>query len=135
MQKTGGAQAGAPAATYDVNLAQTITVTQPNPLELTFSSSAFPTFSTYVLSTGTAAVDLSPVGVVPGGADVEEIAFAKDMTGNWVLILQLAMGDSTSATVVQFASYDPKDAPPASATLAVDYLDQMFALAGTTAEK
>ena len=55
------------------------------------------------------------------------MGFTKDSHGSWVLVIQTAAATDggASAALVQFASYDPKDAPPASATLA-DYLDQML---------
>jgi hypothetical protein len=126
LQETGGTQK------YYVSLAQQVTVTQSDPAQLTFSSSAFPSFTAIVLSTGQSAVNLDLVGQGAGGSvQVKEVAFTKDSDGNWVLVIQTASAaDGAASAVVQFASYDPKNAPPATAVLAVDYLDQMFALAG-----
>ena len=127
LQVTGG------ASKLYVSLDQTVTVTQPNPLELSFSSSAFPTFTAPIISSGGSAVDLVPVGYSAGtGVQVQEVAFAKDMSGNTVLVIQTVSGltdAGTNTKLVQFASYDPSSAPPATADLAVQYLDQIFELA------
>ena len=127
LQVTGG------ASKIYVSLDQTVTVTQPNPLELSFSSSAFPTFTAPIVSSGGSAVDLVPVGYSAGtGVEVQEVAFAKDMSGNTVLVIQTVSGimdAGTNTMLVQFASYDPASAPPATADLAVEYLDQIFELA------
>jgi hypothetical protein len=114
----------------DDNLAAVVTVTESTELlgvsELTFSSSAFPSFKAIVLSTGSDAVDLQLVGVDSNGdPEAQEVAFTKDSNGRWVLIIQLGGGSG----LVQFASYDPMNAPPATAIAAVDYLDQMIKLA------
>jgi len=113
-----------------VNLAEVVTVTQPNPAQLTFSSNAFPSFTAVVVSTGQTAIDLNLVGITGNGVMVQEVAFAKDSSGNWVLVIQTATAGDASSTIVQFASYDPANAPPATAVEAVDYLVQMFKLAG-----
>jgi hypothetical protein len=124
LQETGGARK------YYLSLDQTVTVSQASPLELSFSSSVFPTFSASVLSTGQSAVNLDLVGEIGGDLDVQEVAFAKDSMGHWVLVIQMAtVGDGASAGVVQYGSYDPASAPPASASAAVSYLDSVFALA------
>jgi hypothetical protein len=124
LQETGG------TAKYYVNLAETVTVTQTNPFELTFSSSAFAPLTAIVISTGQAAVNLNLVGYTPSaGVQVQEVGFTKDSHGSWVLAIQTASGlDGGSGSLVQFASYDPMDAPPASATAAVDYLEQILSM-------
>ncbi len=73
-----------------------------------------------------------PTGI-PGSSSfqVEEVAFVKDSEGNWVLVIQTGgTVDGSQATVVQFASYDPSVTPPPTASAAVSYLDERFALAG-----
>jgi len=126
LQETGG------PSKYYVNLAQEVSVTQSGPAQLTFASNAFPSFTGVIITTGATAVNLDLVGdTAATGLQVEEVAFEKDSEGNWVLVIQTATpGDGANASLVQFASYDPASAPPATAVLAVDYLDQIFALAG-----
>jgi hypothetical protein len=59
---------------------------------------------------------------------VQEVGFTKSSSGSWLLALQTAApGEGSSAALVQFASYDPMDAPPATAVAAVAYLDQLLA--------
>ncbi len=128
LQEAGGTQ-----PVY-VNLAQTVTVTQAGVAQLEFSSSAFPSFTAVVLSTGSAAVNLDLADISGGtGVEVKEIGFTKDQSGVWILFLQTATVADGGKTgrVVQFASYDPMNAPPRTATLAVDYLDKIFALAAS----
>ncbi len=128
LQETGGSQK------YYLSLDQTVTVSQPNPAQLSFSSSVFPTFNATVLTTGQSAVNLDLVGDIGGNLDVQEVVFAKDSMGHWVLVIQMAnVGDAASTALIQFGSYDPASAPPASDSAAVDYLDAVFALASKAA--
>ncbi len=133
LQRTGANHAG---ANEYVSIDATVSVSESVDIlgvsEVSFSSSAFPSFSAIVLSTGSGAVNLNPTGI-PGSSSfqVEEVAFVKDSEGNWVLVIQTGgTVDGSQATVVQFASYDPSVTPPPTASAAVSYLDEMFALAG-----
>jgi hypothetical protein len=137
---TGYMQASGNGSVLKDSLAEVVTVTESNDVvvkELTFTSSAFPTFQATVLSTGSTAVDLDLVGVTKSDVLVQEVGFVQDSSGNWVLVMQIAggpiSGSSDMALLVQYVSYDPQNAPPKSAVEAVDYMDQMFALASFAA--
>jgi hypothetical protein len=133
---TGYMQASGNGSVLRDSLAQVVTVTESNDVvvkELTFTSSAFPTFQATVLSTGSTAVDLDLVGVTKSDVLVQEVGFVQDMNGNWVLVMQVAgapiAGQDGMPLVVQYVSYDPQNAPPTTAVDAVSYMDQMFTLA------
>jgi|SRR5580704_11461108 hypothetical protein len=135
MQETGNGH----VLTY--SLAQAVTVTETDDIAvstLTFTSSAFPSFKAIVLSMGTDAVDLDLVGVnSDDDIQLQEVAFTKNANGDWILIIQTAGPPPAGQTVpslVQYASYDPMSAPPATDVLAVDYLDQMLKLVPSPAK-
>jgi hypothetical protein len=121
--------------TLTYSLAQEVTVTESNYVEaqeLTFTSTAFPSFQAIVLSVGDAAVNLQLVGLnAAGDVQLQEVAFTKDSNGNWILVIQTAGGNAagTEGALVQYVSYDAQDRPPATEVAAVSYLDDMFAAA------
>jgi hypothetical protein len=120
----------------DYSLAQEVTVSETNDVaveQLTFSSSAFPSFQAIVLDVGPAAVNLQLVGLnANAGVQLQEVAFTKGASGNWILLIQTAGQSAPGATtpsLVQYVSYDPASAPPATEVAAVNYLDGLLAVA------